>query len=250
MHRRGAIYVIILCGWLFANFALFFFVFYGLPSRTELVSLARIVAVKVGLKDSRAIPLSHSPIICWGDSLTAGIGASFGRSYPRVLQALIGGDILIEGVPGETSTQIKNRFLAASRKYPRPFAIIWAGRNNLEDEEAVESDVAEMVSSLPAGSMYLVVGIINGDVPKDHRGAEDYNHIIAINAHLLSVYRDRYVPIREYLVALYNKEQPVDARDHELDIVPSSLRSDGDHLNDRGYALVATYLFSHWLIRE
>jgi hypothetical protein len=90
MHRRGAIYVIILCGWIFANFALFFFVFNGLPSRTELVSLARIVAVKVGLKDSRALPLHHSPIICWGDSLTAGIGASFGRSYPRVLQALMG----------------------------------------------------------------------------------------------------------------------------------------------------------------
>jgi hypothetical protein len=49
---------------------------------------------------------------------------------------LIGGDILIEGVPGETSTQIRNRFLAASRNYPRPFAIIWAGRHNLEDKEA------------------------------------------------------------------------------------------------------------------
>jgi hypothetical protein len=164
MHRHSTIYVIILCGLIFVNFALFFFVFNSFPSRTELVSLARIVAVKVGLKDSRALPLHHSPIICWGDSLTAGIGASFGRSYPRVLQALIGGDVLIEGVPGETSTQIKERFLAASRNYPRPFAIIWAGRHNLEDEEAVESDVAAMVSSLPAGSMYLVVVNFHGGV--------------------------------------------------------------------------------------
>jgi hypothetical protein len=28
-----------------------------------------------------------------GDSLAAGIGASFGRSYPRILQSIVGGDI-------------------------------------------------------------------------------------------------------------------------------------------------------------
>jgi lysophospholipase L1-like esterase len=222
----------------------------GISSRTELISLARLIAVKIGLKDSNAIPLRHSAIICWGDSLTAGIGASFGRSYPRILQSIMGGNILNEGVGAETSTQIKNRFLAASRKYPRPFPIIWAGHNNVENEEMVESDIAEMVASLPADSAYLVVGIINGDRPKDHRGEEDYDHIIAINAHLSSAYRDRYVAIREYLVALYDKRQPGDVRDHDLDVVPASLRSDGIHLNDRGYALVATYLFEHWLIRE
>jgi hypothetical protein len=78
---------------------------------------------------------------------------------------------------GETSTQIKNRFLAASRNYPRPFAIIWAGRNNVENEEVVESDIAAMIHSLPADSTYLVVGFINGDLPKDHRGEEDYTII-------------------------------------------------------------------------
>jgi lysophospholipase L1-like esterase len=250
MRLRKTIFVIILCGSVFANFAFFFVFLNGISSRTELISLARLIAVKVGLKDSRVIPLRHSPIICWGDSLTAGVGVSFGRSYPRILQSVMGGDILNEGVGGETSTQIKNRFLAASRNYPRPFAIIWAGRNNVENEKAVESDIAAMVSSLPADSRYLVVGIINGDLPKDHRGEEDYNHIIAINTHLLSVYGDRYVAIRERLVALYDKRQPDDMRDYDLDIIPSSLRSDGIHLNDKGYALVATYLFEHRLFRE
>jgi hypothetical protein len=55
MHRHSTIYVIILCGLIFVNFALFFFVFNSFPSRTELVSLARIVAVKAGLR------LNHAP---------------------------------------------------------------------------------------------------------------------------------------------------------------------------------------------
>jgi lysophospholipase L1-like esterase len=250
MHLRKTIFGIILCGSLLANFAFFFVFLKGISSRTELISLAGLIAVKIGLKDNGMIPLHHSPIICWGDSLTAGAGASFGRSYPGILRSITGADILNEGVGGETSTQIKDRFLAVSRNYPRPYAIIWAGRNNVENEEAVESDIAAMVSLLPADSKYLVVGIINGDLPKDHRGEEDYHHIIAINAHLSSVYRDRYVAVREHLVALYDKRRPDDARDHDLDVVPSSLRSDRIHLNDRGYALVAIYLFEHWLIQE
>jgi hypothetical protein len=55
MHRHSTIYVIILCGLIFVNFALFFFVFNSFPARTELVSLARIVAVKAGLR------LNHAP---------------------------------------------------------------------------------------------------------------------------------------------------------------------------------------------
>jgi hypothetical protein len=100
MHLRKAIFVIILCGAVFPNFAFFFVFLNGIPSRTELISLARLIAVKIGLKHSRVIPLRHSPIICWGDSLTAGVGASFKKSYPRILQSMMGGNILNEGVGG------------------------------------------------------------------------------------------------------------------------------------------------------
>jgi hypothetical protein len=53
-----------------------------------------------------AIKSSHT-IVCWGDSMTAGNQgvADFG-TYPSLLQAAIGPQIINEGIGGQTSTQI------------------------------------------------------------------------------------------------------------------------------------------------
>jgi hypothetical protein len=92
----------------------------GISSRTELISLARLIAVKIGLKDSNAIRLRHSAIICWGDSLTTGIGASFGRSYPRILQSIMGGDIRNEGAGVKRRPRLRTDYSPLPENTPGP----------------------------------------------------------------------------------------------------------------------------------
>jgi|GEM_PF-5217162 len=124
--------------------------------------------------------------------------------------------------------------------------IIWAGRNNYSDSASVVNDIAQMVDSLDHDN-YIVLGIINGNYAAEFSGGGNYSKIININNYLSSTYGDRYVPIREYLVSLYNSDSAQDVTDHSNDIVPASLRGDNIHLNKAGYDTVARYIFDNYI---
>src|SRR5688572_26829809 len=56
----------------------------------------------------RSYPITNNPpqgtaVIAFGDSLTAGVGASEGHEYPTVLSQLIGVPVINRGVPGDTT---------------------------------------------------------------------------------------------------------------------------------------------------
>lgn len=53
----------------------------------------------------------NKSISCWGDSLTYGVGADSGKSYPAVLQELVGGNITVHnmGIGGEITATIAAR---------------------------------------------------------------------------------------------------------------------------------------------
>lgn len=65
------------------------------------------------LQDSGELASQNVRIICWGDSLTEGTGGD-GTSYPQVLQALSGLEVLNYGVSGETAECIACRQGASS----------------------------------------------------------------------------------------------------------------------------------------
>lgn len=177
---------------------------------------------------------------CWGDSLTAGSG---GTPYPTRFATATGYAAYNGGVGGETSTQIKTRFLAdtARRGYN---VIIWAGRNNYSDLATVLDDVATMVVAL-GHDRYIVMGVINGsyggyEIP----GGAGYIAIQALNSALSTAYGARYFDIREYLVidalaAVGISPTEQDLIDIANDTPPTSLRSDALHLNTSGYQAVA-----------
>jgi len=177
-------------------------------------------------------------ISCWGDSLTAGAG---GKPYTSVLQAAesIGGRTVFNGgVGGQTSAQIKSRFLAAPEKFG-DLTIIWAGRNNYGESYEVESDIAEMVSKLKT-NRFLVLSILN--MESEGVGTGGHAAILALNKDLAAQYPDNYVDIRSVLVEAYDKSSPDDVANHASDVPPKSLRSDGIHLNEEGYKVVAVKL--------
>jgi len=172
----------------------------------------------------------------WGDSLTFGSGASLNASYPTILSLISGLNVTNFGVPGETSTQIKNRFLARRDLFKDP-TIIWAGRNNYASTATVLADIDTMVYALTSSgnNNYLVLGIIRAT----SNGSTDLD---ALNGALKTAYGSRFIDVQDYLVEKYNPSIPQDVIDYVNKNIPFSLRSDWLHLNDDGYAYVATLI--------
>lgn len=185
-----------------------------------------LVGNKINVKSEGArLDSAFTYIIGWGDSLTEGSG---GIPYPTALQNMTYFTVINKGIGGQTSTQVKNSFIADTADYNKS-VIIWAGRNNLLSPATVKADIATMVAAL-GHTRYLIASILNGaDEPS---GSSIYNSIISLNNDLKSIYGNNYVDIRSYLVSLYPNPQ---------DIINVALRSDNLHLNTLGYQKTAEF---------
>lgn len=213
---------------------------YGASFFTGWVKRARILPV--ALTQTQAVDLSagDTPLACWGDSLTAGTGAT-GQSgvYTEVLRALTVPTVGVYngGVGGDTSTQIRTRALADTMRN-RWTSVIWAGRNNPSVPGTVVADVQAIVGNL-THDRYLVLSVINRSDGTEGPGSTQYNQIVACNAALAAAFPNNYLDIRSLIVA---------ASSGPGDAPASGWTADGLHLNNTGYAYVAgqvgTYLRS------
>lgn len=180
----------------------------------------------------------------YGDSMTE--GSNEADSYGFSLAKLTGIRWLNDGIGGQTSTQIKDRFIADPTNQQFPF-IIWAGRNNLNDTATVLSDIATMVA-YAGHERYLVISVFNG--VGESTGTTNYNDIETINTALDSTYGDKYIDARTAVVNGYNPSLPQDVIDFGNDIPPTSLRLDGIHLNDAGNDIVASLVSENMSILQ
>lgn len=178
---------------------------------------------------------ANATISALGDSMTEGAGTT---PYPAQLAINYGYTVVNMGVGGETSTQIKTRWLADPLNYAKP-VIIWAGRNNFTDGATVKSDIASIVASL-THTNYLVVGIVNGiNQPINSTG---WVQITTLNNELKNLYGSKYVALREYIISKYNPSLPQDVIDHNNDVPANSIRLDIGHLNTLGNKYVAEFI--------
>lgn len=192
-------------------------------------------AANVSQPEASRLSIASTNIIGWGDSLTAGAGGG-GTTYLSTLNFLTKFNVTNNGVGGETSTQIKDRFLANTADFDKT-VIIWAGRNNYTDPITVKADIATMVANL-THTRYLVISVLNGN--GEGIGTSNYNTIIQLNNDLKAIYGKKYLDLRAYLVSLHNSTAQ-DLLDYANDIPPTSLRSDGIHLNTQGYTNVGEF---------
>lgn len=177
-------------------------------------------------------PESNRHVALWGDSLTF-------QCAPYIASVTLA-EVFNCGVGGDTSTQIKTRFMAAPPEQIAADAmVIWAGRNNYSSMSTVEADVASMVALAP--SNYLVLAVLNGQL--EPFGVTGYDDILAINASLAATYGDRYWDVRSYLVSQHDQSEQ-DLTDFANDVPPTSLVASSPHLNAAGYTLVAEQLKS------
>lgn len=156
-------------------------------------------------------------IICFGDSLTQGVGASPGRDYPSLLAAALGEAVINAGRSGETAAQALRRLERdVLERDPRLVIVEFGGNDFLHGIPLDETfaNLEEIVRRIQEhGAMVVLVA-----VEPPLRGAAS---------------RQRYQQL---------------ARTRRAMLVPDllagvlanpSLRSDDIHPNDRGYEQIA-----------
>lgn len=115
---------------------------------------------------------SGETIICFGDSLTAGVGAGEGEDYPAQLSRLIGRPVVNAGEVGDTTADALRRLGPVLAARPRIVIIILGGndiRKGVSREEAF-ANLAKIVKQVQeAGAMVVLGGI---DIPFFSRGFE------------------------------------------------------------------------------
>jgi lysophospholipase L1-like esterase len=116
---------------------------------------------------SRTPPLpplgADAVILAFGDSITFGVGANPGESYPARLEALIGRKVVSSGVPGETSAAGLARLPAALEETKPQLVILCEGGNDFLqklDEARAANNLRAMVRLARArGAQVVLVAV-------------------------------------------------------------------------------------------
>jgi len=85
--------------------------------------------------------------------------------------------------------------------------VFWEGRNNVTAKSQILSDIAAQVATVPSNQNYLVMSIINQDIPAEWIGEFHVWTIIDLNNQLANKYGARYLDIRKALVDSYDSTQ-------------------------------------------
>ena len=160
---------------------------------------------------------SGENIICFGDSLTYGTGASDGMDYPARLSGLLGRPVINAGRPGDTTKDALNRLKDdVLDKSPR-IVLITIGGNDLKNGVATAAAFQNLEKIIALiqdkGALVIVGGIKFGLLDKGYGKAYQ------------AVCREKgAVLIPHILSGIMGKQD---------------LMSDPIHPNDRGYEIMA-----------
>jgi len=160
-------------------------------------------------------------IICFGDSLTFGTGATEGRDYPSRLEAMVGLPVINAGVPGDTTADALERLEEdVLSRSPRMVLLTLGGndlKNRVSRETAFENLRIIIEAIQDAGAMVVIGGI---DIPLYGRGFAD-------------AYRDLARETGSVLIP--NVFKDIMGRRDRM--------SDAIHPNDAGYAVMARWFY-------
>jgi lysophospholipase L1-like esterase len=163
------------------------------------------------------LPVGSGPLVCYGDSLVSGVGASSSRqTYPAQLGQLLGRPVQAQGTPGETTAGALNSLRDGNGPKNAPLVVVTLGGNDMLARtrlSVTEANLAEIFDLLQA------------------RGA-----VVAFTA------------IESPLSAQRGRSLAKLCREHGVILVPDllgdilgedELMADPIHPNDAGYAIVA-----------
>ena len=168
-------------------------------------------------RDSRG-----SAIICFGDSLTAGVGASPGHDYPTLLSHRLGRMVINAGASGDTTRLALGRLTQDVLEKNPKLVIVELGGNDFLQRVSWDEKFANLTTIVRTiqehGAMVVLVGVQPGLLGDGAR--EEYRKI----AHAR---RAAFVP--NILEGILTEPQ---------------LKSDEIHPNDAGYEKIAQRIAS------
>lgn len=193
--------------------------------KTGAVVLAVFLAVYTGYRLFSPPPPVTNPrpagenILCFGDSLTYGTGASQGMDYPSQLSRRIGRPVINAGIPGDTtSTALARLERDVLERSPRIVLITLGGNDlkNRQDRDQAFRNLKTIITAIQGRGALVIVGGL--DIPVWGRG-----------------FQEQYRKVSEETGAV---------------LVPDALKgllgnpekmSDAIHPNDAGYGIMAGY---------
>lgn len=165
---------------------------------------------------------SSAVILAFGDSLTEGLGAEKNESYPAVLQALSGREVINAGVSGEESDSGLERLPGSLEEYQPKLLILCHGGNDLLRKKNIakmESNLREMIQL--AKDKNIPVVLLGVPKPGLFLSSSEVYRKIADSTDVIFI--EELIP-----EVLANK----------------SLKSDSVHPNKEGYRVMAETIYS------
>lgn len=170
---------------------------------------------------SKLEPLPRNgKVLAFGDSITYGVGAGPGESYPEVLQGLISREVINGGVPGETTGQGLARLPRWLDAYQPNVVILCHGAND------------------------FLLNLDNGQTADNLRGMIGLAQARGIGVVLVAVPKFRLEVAPAMLYGLLAAELGVPFEPGVLSraLNDKNLRADPIHPNSKGYQLMAEAL--------
>ena len=166
-------------------------------------------------------------IVAFGDSLTAGTGASKEFSYPSQLSQMLGIPVINAGVPGETASDALRRLPSVLNRYKPDIVILAEGMNDIlrgRKREKIKENLAKMSELVKKhGAKAVIVGVPDMDL------------IELMISSDIGLYED--VARQTGAVYIPNVLGPV--------LKNEELKSDHVHPNDKGYKMIAQKIYSY-----
>jgi acyl-CoA thioesterase-1 len=176
---------------------------------------------KPDINDSRPV------VVCFGDSLTAGHGASLGASYPDFLQKDLDRDgyhvhVINEGISGDTTKDGLDRLAEVIALKPQVVVLEFGGNDGLRglNLESTRANLATMIQGLK--NAHIKVVIAGMTLPPDY--GPDY--ISRFTGNYASLGKQFNLPVLPFLLT-------------DVYGVPGMMQQDRTHATDQGNAVVA-----------
>lgn len=149
--------------------------------------------------------------------------------------------VFTSGTDGEDSSEIRIKFFLDTRHHGTDqVSIFWTGHHNSDYENPAlcMANLAAMINSLPSDKFIVLTPVNDSTLTI---GTTGYNQTITLISQMLAAYPDNIIDVRAYLLT-QGDGGGTDNADIANGVVPTSLRSDTQHLNTAGNDLVAAQI--------